>query len=131
MNKKFLQLVLNDDVGKAAGQCGRFCGQVVHLIVDMTREAAFAGTATLSNACTSSETFVCRRLHSHDLPCSKESDQVVNGAPKAQDQSRILPYPYPLKASDRVPETLDDIYAGVFLRTGLLRIACRECLSQF
>lgn len=63
MENDFRKSVLSADVGKSSAQRSLLSGQLVHLFVIVSGEAAFAGTATLSKARTFGETFLRRGLH--------------------------------------------------------------------
>lgn len=74
----------------------------------------FAGTLTLSNACTSAETLLGRGLHRHDPPCTKIADYVLVGASEAQEQCETLLCLYDFNTSTEVPQTLGEFYTGGF-----------------
>lgn len=74
----------------------------------------YAGTASLSDASTSDGASIRRRLLKPDFTCSAESDQVVLGALKVQQQCKNLPKPYSFNTSNDVPEALGDLYISGF-----------------
>lgn len=80
MSNTILKSVLRANFDKTVAQRGLHPGQLVHLFVEVSGEAMVAGSATFSDAGTSGETFLSRRLQSHDLACRKESDRIVIGA---------------------------------------------------
>lgn len=94
------------NLGQSAAQRGLLFRQLVHLFVEVSSENFFASAATLSNASTLGETFLCHRLHSHHLPRADEPNEVTIRAPKAQDKCKILPYPYPFSTNDEVRKLL-------------------------
>lgn len=70
------------DLNKTAAQRGLLSSQLVQHFVEDSTEALFASTATLSHASGLDTTASDRRVHSHDLLCTEESDQVVIGVLK-------------------------------------------------
>lgn len=68
-----------------------------------------AATATVSNVGTPDEISLLSRVHSHDLPCTEELDQIVIRTLKIQDQCRTLLYFYPFLTSKDVVEALSDL----------------------
>lgn len=114
MNNIFPKSDLRPDLGKTAAQCGLLSGQPVHLFVEVSKETMLAGTGTLSDDIVPGETFVCCRLHNHDLPCNEKFIYVAVGAPNTQNPCKILSHTYSLNTSDQVPETLGDFYANGF-----------------
>lgn len=99
-------------IGCTAAQRRLLAGQPVHLFVAVSEGAGLAGIAPLNDVGTFVETFVCRRLHRHYLPCSKEYDQVDIGAPKTHEQCNILPFPYRTLLSGGSAETLASSYTS-------------------
>lgn len=93
---------------------GLFFGHLAHLIVKVSGEPVLASAATFSHADTPVVISFRRRPHNHGLPCSEESDQVFIGAPKTQQQCKMVLYMYTISPGDRVPETLGDLYSGSF-----------------
>lgn len=117
MNNGFLKFVLRDDVGKIAAQRHLLSGQLVPFFFKVSEEAAFAGTATLSDDGTLREISFRRRLHNHELQCSEESGQVDIRPTKTQKQSKTLLYPYPSSSRDEAARS-----AGRFIYQRLLRM---------
>lgn len=95
INSTFFKSVLLADLSPAAAQRGILPRQLIHLFVEVSPEAVFAGTAILSEAGTLGETSLRHRLRNHELACSEESDQVGIDAPKIQKQGKTLLYSYP------------------------------------
>lgn len=74
VSNSLLELFLRADAGKTAAQRGSPSGQLVHLFVEVSGRAVFAGTATLSENDTPGETFFRRRLRIQGPPCLEKSD---------------------------------------------------------
>lgn len=71
MNSTFFKFVLRADFSQVGAQFGLLSGQLVHFLVDVSREAVSEGIATVNQDGPSGQTFVCLRLHSLDLPALK------------------------------------------------------------
>lgn len=108
MNNSFLKFIQHADLGKTVARRGLLSSHPVHFFVEISEEAAFAGTVTLKSAGTLDETSFCRRTHNHDLDCSEQSAQIVMGAPKVQKQCKALLYPHLSSKREEVPVTLSD-----------------------
>lgn len=98
MDNAFLTPVLRVCVGKTSTQRGFLSGQLVYLFVEASGGPVYASAALLSDAGTSRETSLCRRLHS--LSCAEESDQVAIGALKFKTSARS-PLPLPFHGEQR------------------------------
>lgn len=114
MNNTFCKFVSLANLNKTAPLRGLLPAQLVRLSVKVSGEAVVADNATLSDGGTSEEAFLCRRLPSHNLPCSEECDKVAIRAPKNQDQCKSLSYQYPFGKSREVPRTPGNVHTGGF-----------------
>lgn len=82
MKNIFFKSVLCAGRGQTVAQCSLSSGMLVHLFVEVSGEAVFAGTATLSDARTLGKTALRRRLHSQVVACTEEFENVIICAPE-------------------------------------------------
>lgn len=114
MNKGSAESALRANSAKITAPRGLFFTKLVHLFVEVREEAVILDSVTLSDASTSGESFLLRKLHSYYLLCSKESSQIVIRAPRVQKQWEILPFVYPFNTSNEVLQTMGDFYISDF-----------------
>lgn len=76
MHKDLVKYVLYAELGKNAAQRARLSGQLVTILVKVSRGAVFVGIGTLSDARTPGQNALRRRLHGQKVPCNAESDKI-------------------------------------------------------
>lgn len=114
MNNTFLKYVQRAAVTRKAEQRDLLPGWLVHLFVEVSEEALFAGTTTPSNAGISDEISLHRGLHNHDLKSTEQSDSIGISASRVQNQCKTVWHPYPFSMSAEVLRTLGNFYTSSF-----------------
>lgn len=102
------------DFGKTCGQSGLLCDQLLLYFAEASEEAVFAGTRNLTDEGISGQTSLRRRLHTDDLPCSEESNQVEFFEPRDQKKREELFFFYRFITRDGVQNDLNDCYTSGF-----------------
>lgn len=128
MNSSFFRSALHVNVGMTAARRGPLPGHLVHLFVEVSTEAVFAATATLSDVGTSGETFTRSRLHSHNLRYTKKSGWTATGALNSQEQCQTFFYPSFFTGATRCRRRWATSTPAASAHGGLRK--CVRCASQ-
>lgn len=110
----FFRSVLGAETRNATAQRGCTPHRPVYLLAKVSEDALFEGTASLSDARTTDNHVLCRRLHSHNLPCDEKLDCVAVPSPAIHQQFKTLPYPEHFFTADDVPEALSSLLTSAF-----------------
>lgn len=81
MSKNFSKSISQAYFGRIPAQHGLLSGQLGQFFVKVSREAVFAGPATLGDTSTSGGTSILPKLYHHKLPYTEQLGQVVIDAP--------------------------------------------------
>lgn len=110
MSNSFFERALVSSFGKTPAQHGLRPEVAVRLFFQSKDKHVICRTTVLRDAGVDGEPTFCHTLHSHDLPCNEDSDEVFVGSPRIPAKFRGFLSPYSFVSRKNVPKTLDEMY---------------------